>query len=412
MPLDTEIKGDPAALRATGTWLQRTSGAAGQASAELQRTRTRSQSGWDGTAASGYRHVMANFGTRIDGVSGDLGRTGKALDEHARDLDDCRAAMKRARDIATGAGLRVDAYTIHEPGPPPPRTGLAGAKGPYPYAPGTPVARAQKAYESELLAYAGKVRAYTDAALIVSACRKKETASQKTLLQFLEGFNETTPFNVANLGIGYAGGLIARSRRFAELAKAWEKKALEGAKLLDKDLPPVTRRSVIIRKATYDVEANRYRQLSQDNKILTALEHVPGGKWLLDGDRIPRSLTEVPGLGKVGLASKGIPVAGWIVTGLAIGNDIRQGKKPAKSAAAEIGGTVAGSAVTGAVDGAITGPEGAVIGGPAGVIVGAGVSFGIDKWGGTVASKFAESGSGLLHGAADGAKELSWPRFR
>ncbi|GAA2160746.1 WXG100 family type VII secretion target [Actinomadura napierensis] len=410
MPLDTEIKGDPAALRATGTWLRRTSGAADQASAELQRTRTQSQPGWDGTAASGYRYVMTNFGTRIDGVSTGLGRTGKALDEHAGDLDDCRAAMKRARDIATSAGLRVDGYTVHDPGPPPPRTGLAGAQGPY--EPDSPMGRANAAYNKELGAYASKVRAYTDAALIVSACRKKETASQSTLMQFLQGFNDTTPFNVANLGIGYTGGLIARSKRFVKLAEAWEEKALEGAKLLDEDLPPVTARSVIIRKGLADIEANRYRQLSQDNKILTALEHAPGGKWVLDGDRIPRSLTEVPGLGKVGLASKGIPVAGWLVTGVAIGNDVRHGKQPVKSAASEIGGTVAGAAVTGAVDGAITGPEGAVLGGLAGVIVGAGVAFGIDEWGGTVASKLAESGSGLLHGAADGVKELSWPRFR
>lgn len=86
-------------------------------------------------------------------------------------------------------------------------------------------------------------------------------------------------------------------------------------------------------------------------------------------------------LGKVAKITKGVPLAGWVITGAAISADVGRGKDPIKATVSGVGGTIAGSAAGGAVAGSVGGPAGTVAGLVVGAIVGAGVGYSIDQWG-------------------------------
>lgn len=101
MPLNIEVKGDPASIRGTSGWLRSTSGSVDHCGTEVRGARTESEGGWTGTAGDGFRRVMGEVRTAVDELASDLHGTAGALDRHADDLDTVKSQMAQARGIAS-----------------------------------------------------------------------------------------------------------------------------------------------------------------------------------------------------------------------------------------------------------------------------------------------------------------------
>ena len=119
MPLDIEVKGDPASIRAIAGWLGTASASVDDSGAKVRRTRGESETGWLGSAGDGFRTVATRVAAKVAELATDLGGTRDALNAHAGDLDAVKAEMARARGIASAAGLATTETMIFEPGPAP-----------------------------------------------------------------------------------------------------------------------------------------------------------------------------------------------------------------------------------------------------------------------------------------------------
>lgn len=120
MPIDTEVKGDPATLTAVCDWAYQQSTGAERAGDQVLGTRAESESGWQHTAAEGFRSVLTVTSKMIDTEVRALHATCRALQTHADDLTTVKHRMQDARDTAAEGGLEVHGFKIQEPGPPRP----------------------------------------------------------------------------------------------------------------------------------------------------------------------------------------------------------------------------------------------------------------------------------------------------
>lgn len=370
MPLGLEVKGDPAGIRASAGWLGAAAGTVAETGTQVYRARSSSAQGWQGAAGEGFRGAMTKVGGKTDELSGDLGATRDALHRHADDLDTVRSRMGQARQIASAAGLPVNGDLIAEPGPPP-------------AAPTLPVDRPPTAAEQQtftagaqaLSAYETKVRAYQDAAAVVTEARAKQAESQGALNNFLTGQVEKSPFTITDVSSGLAGVAIARTSKFRGAA---EKYAAEAARYADS-----AKSSPALARPLY-----RFLERSAGRSEARMLAQATPTPWSRNLDKLPQNVRglipqELGGLARAGKfldkvpLLRRVPVIGAGITAIGIGTDIAQGKNPVQSAVSGVSSLAAGAAV-GAMAG---GPVGVV----AGAVIGAGVGFVVDEWGDDIA---------------------------
>ncbi|MCK0093102.1 hypothetical protein MWU77_20195 [Rhodococcus sp. F64268] len=124
MPLDTRIAGDPEAIRTAGRWLEDSLGrGVDEAIDRMYAARGVSSSGWEGTAGEEFRRFITSDARSAEQFL-------EAIVGHARRIDDLAAQSQSVqtdlafvRQAAREAGLNVDEWLIHEPGPSPPEPG-------------------------------------------------------------------------------------------------------------------------------------------------------------------------------------------------------------------------------------------------------------------------------------------------
>lgn len=402
MSLDTEIKGDPAGLRAAARWLRNAGRQTEDAASQVHRADAISRDGWEGQSAEGFRTVMGKTRSGVGDVATNLNGTSTALTTFADSLDGCKARMAHAREVAAAAGLKIHGYVIEDPGPAPARPNLPGVPT---YGPWTPKQeRALAPWKHALADHEAKVAAYNEAALIVADCRHKEGEAQNLLVDFLNSLADDTPFNIADIASGLAGANIARTSRFREVAQAWRNVADKGVRLLGRtELAgmPGTRRAIINRITRARLAANYNEQLATNTRLARALDKLPGPARDILTARLSTYLKDVPGLGKVARFAKPIPVVGTTITAAGVVVDIHSGQNPAQAVAAGTGGMVAG----GVIGEAVGGPPGFV----AGAIVGSGVSWAIDNWGDDAVHAVGDAAKNTEKNIVDGIKSLGRP---
>ncbi|MGH3390175.1 MAG: WXG100 family type VII secretion target [Actinomadura sp.] len=380
MTLNIKVEGDPAELRATAYWLRETAEETGESAREVHLARAESQDGWAGPASEGFRSVMEKVRSDVADLAADLEHTAAALTAYADALEGCRSGMARAREIAHKAGLRTTDTEIYPPGKPPTAPQELGY-GPYV----GEKARIYEAYKSARAHYAVQVKAYVEAAIIASSCRKQERHAQNVLLDFLGNFNQSSPFVASDFTTGLAGAVMARNNRFLLAAARWNQHAKRALLLMGHpEIPgrPDVFKALVIERARALQETRAHEQRALNTKLARAIGQKKPARILLDPEVPNAKLRKAPYLGKVAAgATKNIPVLGWLITGSVIAKDVAQGKDPVKATASGVGGTIAGSAAGGAVAGSVGGPVGTVAGLVVGAIVGAGVGYSIDQWG-------------------------------
>lgn len=380
MPLNIEVKGDPASIRETSRWLRSTSGSVDDCGTQVHGARTQSEDGWTGPAGGGFRLVMSKVGGKVDGLSGDMSATAGALNTHADDLDTVKSRMSQARQIASDAGLTTTATSIAEPGPAPAEpTPL-----PTDRAPTSAERQAHSAATDAASAYSRKVKAYHDAGKVVNDARKKETDSQNVLIKFLEGQVEKAPFTITDFATGLAGAVAARTSKYRADAARYASKAQRAANILDsarrggRGPASATWRRAAFLHAKNSVNAAESARKATATRLARAVDKLP--VWARKGltanlDAGVKRTTPV--LGKALPVLRRVPYVGAAITVAGIGYDISQGKDPVQSTVSGVSSFAAGAAV------------GAMIGGPvglvAGAVVGAGVGFVVDEWGDDIA---------------------------
>lgn len=220
MTLNTQIEGDPSALRATAQWLTGLAKETDEAARQVHLAHIDSEEGWEGAAADGFRSVMAKARDDVADVVTELERAGSALTVFADELEGCTLGMQRARELAAKADLLTTNTTIDPPGAPPAAPQGLGM-GPY-------TGEKGRVYDTYLNArnhYAAQVKAYYEAAAIATSVRRKERQAQRVLLDFLDNFNQTSPFTATDLSVGIVGTVMQRTSRFLMVADQWTARA-------------------------------------------------------------------------------------------------------------------------------------------------------------------------------------------
>lgn len=215
MPLNVEVKGQPGEARMVAEYLRRKSQAVQQATGQAQDATNASGGGWHGEAGPAFREVMGRTIPAVDGVSEDHADLCRALEDHAGELDGVKERMERALRVARDAGLQATEKQIMEPHPAP--------ADPMPLPadkPATPEQQQQHAAGCAARAdHARKVRAYQECGRIVDDARKTENNAANTLIDFIKGLVEKSPFTISSTAAGTIGAFAGNASKFREEAQ-------------------------------------------------------------------------------------------------------------------------------------------------------------------------------------------------
>ncbi|MBE9376397.1 hypothetical protein IQ251_18250 [Saccharopolyspora sp. HNM0983] len=402
MPLNTEVEGDPAGIRASARWLSQVTQRIDTAGTRGHQASSSSEPTWTSSAGDSFRGGMSRVGPEIDEVSTDHTAMCRELNEHADNLDTVKQRIAQARQHASEAGLTVHGNRIMEPGPEPtPPTPLPSDE------PATPEQqRTYAAGTQAQAAYARKVQAYQECSQTIDDARKLENSSLAVLNRFISGVAEKSPFNIADAMTGLAGATAAQSSAFrtaaatiAESGKLERAGSLMHSPYLS--LQHQTRAAAIharnsvnmaesTRKATATRTAQFVDRLGPKTKSLLQRNLNFGVRPEQAGNKLLR--------GSLKVGSK-LPVAGLVITGAGIGYDVGIAEKdPTTSVASGLGGYAAGAA-TGALVFAAGGPVGWAIG--LGVVASVGAGFAIEEWGDDVAGAVGDAAGAVGDWAGD-----------
>ncbi|RZS43774.1 hypothetical protein EV193_102755 [Herbihabitans rhizosphaerae] len=382
--LTTEVKGDPASLRATATWLSMANGSIHGAATQVYAARNESTSSWTGEAGSGFRSVMTNAAGKIDQIAGNATTLGSALSGHAADLDTVRSRMAMARQVATDGGLTVTATAIMPPGPAP------AAPSALPKNATTEEKAAHKNSAAARADYIKKVKAYHQSGTIVAGARKTETTSQNNVLTTLKNVRLVSGTLAAMAGAG-----VEAASKFRTAQHSYDDFAERAIRVASN-----TKLSTTNRMRALQVAAKNNIKLRQTAQI------IERDLWFKYTDRLPSwaksTLTFTvagkpqppapPGVrassppaasagakvAKVATKVGGkIPVVGLGFTAAGVGLDIAGGKDPGKavvSGAAGLAGGIAAGAAVGAVVGGPLAPATVLVGGLVGGLLASGAA--------------------------------------
>lgn len=379
MPIDTEVKPEPAGIRAVADWLTGRSDDAHGTGSQVYGARNDSEGSWEGAASDGFRATMTRAAQQIDGLAGDLKETSSALKTHADDVDTVKSRMSQAMEIARGGGLTVNGHVIEDPGPAP--------ADPIPLPTDKPATPKQQEIHDQATqaqsAHAMKVQKYVEAADVATQARDKLIQSQSTFSKFASGYAEKAPFNIADIATGLSGAVAERTSKFRSAARAMDP-GIERAARYAKGarMSPFAQ----ARADALEIERRLAKQAELNKAVASRtarmVDKLPSGvKGFLqrtlafgkNADDLANPILR----GSVRVLNK-LPVVGGLITAAGVGYDISEGKDPTTAVASGVGGFVAGSLATAGVA-AAGGPVGWAVAG--GALVSAGVGFAIEEWG-------------------------------
>lgn len=350
MSIETEIEGDPSAVRAASRWLSDTlgdridGGAAGVRKAEGA-----AAADWTSEAGMAFGTKMSAYEAEAKKVSGQVSKGATAMTTYASALATAQSAMGRIRETARGAGLTVTGTVIHNPGSYP------GAPGPLP----------DGASDADLTAHARLTAAHEKGAALATAyeaAMTDYTTHVALLNEAIEAFWDAVTFTVADEGSIFPGFVAAGASGVASLGA---KELLRNAKTWTDELERVGARNLA---DPHGFTANFDDYLRHD-------------KTLLDARARSARLAGLTRLSKIG---------GPLLTIAGIGVDLANGEPVDQAVGSNVGGAVAGtaagvvtttaisagaSALAAAGVGAAAGSAVPVVGTIVGALVGAGVGY-------------------------------------
>lgn len=127
-PIDTEIKGEPAEVRALATDLRlRAAPTVGTVADTLVDARRGAEDTWRSPAGDAFHSTVSDAILPIDGLATFLRQAADGLDLLAGEVEGAQRQMTEVRIEAAGAGLTVRDFAIEHPGPPAPAPGQLAA---------------------------------------------------------------------------------------------------------------------------------------------------------------------------------------------------------------------------------------------------------------------------------------------
>ncbi len=364
-PINTVVHGIPDSCRATADMLGKVKSGVHDVGTGIYRTRSESETCWEGKAGDAFREAISKKGKLSDDLSEAASRAQAALNEFAGKLQTVRAKIQQARDVAQSHGLTVTPTAIQPPGPAPEQPSEQG--GP----PGMDGGKAFLDYTEAKAAYDKQVRGYKEAKATVEQARTKERAAHQALksaMDYEAGLLESLKKGLSWTLVGANHGLLTQPQMSADTFQAkansfYEKAAKTGQAADD---PALT-------------AAQRSAHLDQQNKFTkkAGQAETQAAKSQKVADRVNSRVKVGPDSARLlGKTAKKIPVVGTGITmGVQAEAVINDGKPVGKAAANVAGGTLGGIAAGAAIGG--------MVGGPVGVVVGVGVSAigsGIGSW--------------------------------
>ena len=378
MPLNVEVKGQPGEARRVAEYLRRKSQAVQQATEQAQDATNASDGGWHGEAGPAFREVMGRTIPAVDGVSGDHADLCRVLEDHAGELDGVKERMERALRVARDAGLQATEKQIMEPHPAP--------AGPMPLPadkPATPEQQQQHAAGCAARAdHARKVQAYQECGRVVDDARKTENNAANTLIDFVKGLVEKSPFTISSTAAGTIGAFAGNASKLREEAQKVmnSPRATVSAQLMhNTNMSPQGWGRAAAINAEEVAKSHELERQASATKMAQWVDRLPTRvKNAAEAGFIPKS-AEFSGSKAISLGSKltgRLPIAGTFITTMGVGYDASQGKDVAKSAVSGYGSQLAGAAATGALVAFTSTPVGWAVG--LGVVGSIGVGTAID----------------------------------
>ncbi len=346
MPIDTQLDGNPASIRASADWLGKSLAAGIDRSVtDLFAARDDAESGWQGDAGPAFRGRMDTAARKADTLRADVERVAQSFHAYADELTTAQAGMERARGIAREAGLELAGATILDPGPGPSVPVLPTGQ--------APTTEQVQAYNTQVTAYNDhqtKAAAYVSAQGEADRSRGIVDAAKAIGKNVWDDVRGKALLNAGDfINAGVVGGLAAKH---TSILKAQAGALLDEAKVAEE----------------------RYLKARGGSPEAKRL-NLESYKKFMEADEFTRRADQVGR--RVGAK---LPIIGLAITAAGIGYDVHQGKPVGKAVISGVGGALA-AAGTGALIGtAIGGPVGTVVGAGAGLVVGLVVSGGLD-WG-------------------------------
>ena len=379
MPIDTEIKGSPASIRAAASWLDESlAPGVGRGADALVASRRLSASDWRGETGDAFGSALGRAVPQVDEVQQGVQQVATSFSDYAGSLERCQHRMSAVRDDARGAGLTVAGFVVQEPDGGPPRPGAP---------PVDPTPTQAEAYNADVMAY----NAHQD---------------------LIKVYN----------------GLVERAGEISgDLERAWERisakdRALDGASwtfTLTDIAGGLSGAMLELNGSLLRADARYFGDLADDylNTLRSQTRVSSAAQFYDDLEHWTRTASgaadDAARAGRLLRLGKAVPLGiGGVLTGVGIWYDMEHGGESAAQAVTSNVGGFAASVATGALVGtAIGGPVGTVVGAVVGAGVGVFTSGMIDGlWdsGGDVGEAFAagvdtlaDTGEALLDGAGD-----------
>lgn len=371
-PLNTEVHGDAAACRAVSQWFKDASHGVHDAGTAMNRSRSESESFWEGLAGDSFRSDVRAKAHEADQVVDAAEQFSQGISTFADGLDTARARMRQAREVATRAGLTVTATEILPPGPEPQPSPAQPPGGSDPHS----TQRYDENMRSFTAAYdqhKAMTAAFDEASDTVGQGREREQDAHRSLRDALD--NEVL-VNLKNYGPTAAGAAAATGSAVYTAQKKLAEKlghyaaGFDRAKgVLDEPGTTFAQRSqartdmLSYRKAMFDTESKIGPKVPKWFGAVTAASA---------GDAAENSLR----FSRMAPALKKVPYLGAALTVVSAGRGISEGKPVAKETEKAVVGT-GSSIATGALVGTCVGGP---IGAAGGAVLGAAVSYGVGEF--------------------------------
>ncbi|GGN63056.1 hypothetical protein GCM10010112_21910 [Actinoplanes lobatus] len=330
MPIDTRLDGRPDQVAATARWLHdQLAFEVNSSAASLRSAHADATEGWNGAAGAVFQARMTTNSERARNLHAGIESASTGLTRYAEHLAEAQDHMRRAREIAAGAALRVDGTVIHEPGTAP-ATG-AGLDDPTTAATHR---RQQEAYHlAQAEAQKGRTAMGVGDAIVKNMWDDVRQKYHLMVGDFVNG--------------GVYGGMMAK--RVADLSEAAE----------------------LAKKSSTDL-ATEYRKTPGGTPKSQALNNAAFAKHL-EAQKLDVKATNI-----ARRAGSRIPLIGLGVTAAGIGYDITHGKPATKAIISGIGGAGVAVLVGAGIGTVLGGPVGTVVGATLGAAAGTAVSAVLD----------------------------------
>ncbi|RRO15438.1 hypothetical protein EIL87_15350 [Saccharopolyspora rhizosphaerae] len=179
--INTEVLAEPNSCREGAAYLTKLANANHEAGTALNKTRSESESAWEGAAAEAFREQATRAASDTDEVARIAHKVSRELTSFADNIATCKSRMERALDAAREGGLIVRGTWIEKPNGDPTQTASEGAGSPS--MPGLdPTDQARKDRERRL-------DAWREAEDLVQWARRLENTAHEELNAALEDAN-------------------------------------------------------------------------------------------------------------------------------------------------------------------------------------------------------------------------------